>query len=114
MRRIIFLRPPPPTLRSAAGHLACPGALPTLDADICPAADPGNLQRLAAALEDLDARIRIRRFHDAVLGQGSVPLPILERILNAFIEDEPRNEQGQGRRVCVATMACPTPHDPRT
>lgn len=32
--------------------------LPTLDADICPAADPDNLQRLAAALEDLDARIR--------------------------------------------------------
>ena len=32
--------------------------LPTLDADICPATDPDNLQRLAAALEDLDARIR--------------------------------------------------------
>ncbi|MGH9256045.1 MAG: hypothetical protein ACRD3C_15910 [Vicinamibacterales bacterium] len=32
--------------------------LPTLDADICPATDPDNLQRLAAALEDLEARIR--------------------------------------------------------
>jgi hypothetical protein len=30
----------------------------TLDADICPAADEGNLERLAAALEEMDARIR--------------------------------------------------------
>jgi hypothetical protein len=32
--------------------------LPTLDAAICPATDPDNLQRLAAALEEVDARIR--------------------------------------------------------
>ncbi len=32
--------------------------LPTLDADICPARDPDNLDRLAAALVELDARIR--------------------------------------------------------
>jgi hypothetical protein len=32
--------------------------LPTLDADICPADDEANLERLAAALEELDARIR--------------------------------------------------------
>ncbi|HUE85967.1 MAG TPA: hypothetical protein VMO26_07790 [Vicinamibacterales bacterium] len=32
--------------------------LPTVDADICPANDDDNLARLAAALEDLDARIR--------------------------------------------------------
>lgn len=32
--------------------------LPTLDADICPAADRENLTRLAAALADLEARIR--------------------------------------------------------
>lgn len=32
--------------------------LPTLDADICPARHPENLTRLAAALVDLDARIR--------------------------------------------------------
>ena len=32
--------------------------LPTLDADICPSTDPDNLERLAAALEELDARIR--------------------------------------------------------
>jgi hypothetical protein len=32
--------------------------LPTLDADICPSRTPANLGRLAAALVDLDARIR--------------------------------------------------------
>jgi hypothetical protein len=32
--------------------------LPTLDADICPATDLENLRRLAAALADLDARVR--------------------------------------------------------
>lgn len=32
--------------------------LPTLDADICPSRDPDNLERLAVALDELDARIR--------------------------------------------------------
>ena len=32
--------------------------LPTLDADICPARDHDNLVKLAAALDELDARIR--------------------------------------------------------
>ncbi len=32
--------------------------LPTLDADICPLKDPKNLKRLAAALDELKARIR--------------------------------------------------------
>jgi hypothetical protein len=32
--------------------------LPTLDADICPADDADNLERLAAALEEMDARVR--------------------------------------------------------
>ena len=32
--------------------------LPTLDADICPARDVQNLTRLAAALDEIDARIR--------------------------------------------------------
>src|SRR5438477_4105058 len=46
--------------------------LPTLDVDICPALDPENLRRLAAALEEMDARIRtpdapegVRFPHDA-------------------------------------------------
>ena len=34
-------------------------AVPTFDVDITPAADPGNLARLSAALTDLDARIRV-------------------------------------------------------
>lgn len=32
--------------------------LPTIDADICPSREPDNLRRLAAALVELDARIR--------------------------------------------------------
>jgi hypothetical protein len=32
--------------------------LPTLDADICPSRDSENLERLAAALEEVDARVR--------------------------------------------------------
>jgi hypothetical protein len=32
--------------------------LPTVDADICPARDSGNLSHLASALKELDARIR--------------------------------------------------------
>jgi hypothetical protein len=32
--------------------------LPTLDVDICPSLDQENLRRLAAALEEMDARIR--------------------------------------------------------
>ena len=47
--------------------------LPTLDADICPSRTPENLGRLAAALDELDARIRtldtaegVRFPHDAV------------------------------------------------
>jgi hypothetical protein len=32
--------------------------LTTADADICPANEPGDLERLAAALEELDAKIR--------------------------------------------------------
>lgn len=40
--------------------------LPTVDADICPSADHENLQRLARALEELDARIRTPDTADGV------------------------------------------------
>jgi hypothetical protein len=43
------------------GGLACVlhgSPLPTVDVDICPANDDDNLSRLAAALADLEARIR--------------------------------------------------------
>ena len=40
--------------------------LPTLDADICPSAEMENLERLAAALASLDARIRSSSDPDGV------------------------------------------------
>jgi len=40
--------------------------LPTLDVDICPSEDPENLRRLAAALHELDARIRTPESEDGV------------------------------------------------
>ena len=40
--------------------------LPTLDAGICPSTDPENLRRLAAALAELDARIRTPDAPDGV------------------------------------------------
>jgi len=40
--------------------------LPTLDADICPSSDQDNLERLAAALEELDARLRSADTPDGV------------------------------------------------
>ncbi len=40
--------------------------LPTLDADICPSREDDNLARLAAALEELDARIRTPDTADGV------------------------------------------------
>lgn len=38
----------------------------TFDADICPARDPDNLGRLAAALREMDARIRTPDTPDGV------------------------------------------------
>jgi hypothetical protein len=43
--------------------------LPTMDLDITPARDPDNLERLAGALRELEARLRVPR------GPG-VPFPI--------------------------------------
>jgi hypothetical protein len=40
--------------------------LPTVDADICPARDRANLERLAAALIDLDARLRTADAPDGI------------------------------------------------
>jgi hypothetical protein len=40
--------------------------LPTLDADICPDKDRENLERLAAALDELDARIRTPEANEGV------------------------------------------------
>ena len=40
--------------------------LPTLDIDICPSREPENLERLAAALDGMDARIRTADASDGV------------------------------------------------
>jgi hypothetical protein len=51
--------------------------LPTLDADICPSRTPENLERLAAALDELDARIR------AADTPAGVPFPRVARFLSS-------------------------------
>jgi len=45
------------------------------------------------AEQALGARFDVREFHDAVLLQGSVPLPVLESNIDAFIEQQ----RGAGR-----------------
>lgn len=44
----------------------------TLDVDITPAPDPENLERLAQALEELDARFRVERHPDGFRPPGGV------------------------------------------
>ena len=42
----------------------------------------------ARAEEELGADFDVRHFHDAVLANGSVPLDILEELINAWIEGQ--------------------------
>jgi uncharacterized protein (DUF885 family) len=42
----------------------------------------------ALATSELGARFRLPAFHDAVLGQGSVPLDVLEAQIKGWIEAE--------------------------
>jgi uncharacterized protein (DUF885 family) len=48
------------------------------------------------AERQLGARFDIRRFHDIVLGQGAVPLDVLERQVNDWIAGEPGETGRQG------------------
>ena len=48
--------------------------LPTEDLDLTPARDPDNLERLTAALRELDAELRVGR-------EGSLPFPIEPKYL---------------------------------
>ncbi len=42
----------------------------------------------------LGPKFDIRRFHDAVLGNGSVPMPVLEQVIDAFIASEQKRQSG--------------------
>jgi uncharacterized protein (DUF885 family) len=42
----------------------------------------------AKAEKALGAKFDVRRFHDAVLGNGSVPMPVLEQVIDGFIASE--------------------------
>ena len=46
------------------------------------------LELRAKARKILADRFDIREFHDAVLGNGALPLPILEQVVNAYISRE--------------------------
>ncbi|MCD7099562.1 DUF885 family protein [Stenotrophomonas sp. MMGLT7] len=52
----------------------------------------------AEAERELGERFDIRAFHDAVLRQGSVPLPVLESQVRAFIADSKRAASGAALR----------------
>lgn len=58
------------------------------------------------AQQELGARFEIVRFHDAMLSRGSLPLAVLERALERFIEAE-RSRSSDYSRSAKATSASP-------
>jgi Bacterial protein of unknown function (DUF885) len=46
----------------------------------------------------LGPRFDVRRFHDAVLGSGSVPMPVLDQIIADFIAAEAQRREDRRRR----------------
>jgi len=46
----------------------------------------------ALAEKELVTKFDIRKFHDAVLDIGSVPLPVLEEHIKAFIAEQKANK----------------------
>lgn len=58
----------------------------TLDVDITPAQDPDNLERLARALDELDARFRVDRYPDGFRPPGGIDAGTLTGQVNlAFV-----------------------------
>jgi hypothetical protein len=75
--------------------------LPTLDVDICPSRDPDNLEHLAAALEELDARIRtpdaaegVRFPHEAAFLAGIDLLNLMTRLGDLDLSFTPPGTKG--------------------
>ena len=75
--------------------------LPTLDADVCPSRDPENLERLAAALVELDARIRtphdaegVRFPHQAAFLKGVELLNLVTRLGDLDLAFTPAGTNG--------------------
>ena len=56
----------------------------------------------AKAEKELGDKFDLRRFHDAVLGQGSVPLDTLEAQINAWIV----SEKAERARLTASRCAC--------
>ena len=75
--------------------------LPTLDVDICPSNEPSNLARLAAAPDELDARIRrpdspdgVRFTRDAVFLANVQLLNLVTRFGDLDLSFEPAGTEG--------------------
>ena len=92
--------------------------LPTLDADICPAGEPDNLQRLAAALAELEARIRtsdtpegVRFPHDAGFLANVLLLNLVTRYGDLDLSFRPAGTEGFSelapRALTVEIRGCP-------
>jgi hypothetical protein len=84
--------------------------LPTVDADICPSANPNNLVRLAAALEEIDARIRtadtpdgVRFPHDAAFLSGVALLNLVTRVGDLDVSFTPAGTAGYADLAARAT-----------
>ena len=70
----------------------------TRDIDITPAVEPANLERLADALGELRAAIRVRA------GEPPVPLPAGLHIAIASLQDIIRSKTAAGRAKDVAAL----------
>ncbi|HVI57769.1 MAG TPA: DUF885 family protein [Luteimonas sp.] len=57
------------------------------------------------AEQALGPRFDVRKFHDAVLAQGSVPLPVLEQQVRAYIADAGKAAPDEAARTDVAAGA---------